>query len=933
MKVFILSFIVLFFSVLSNAQVTSISDLEIGFNIGGSCINGDVQRVKSSDSTNLKSGFGIGFTMDYYFLKEKAIGLALRGRYLHAKTRGQAVQPLYNIANYSNFQLAYPSQAFIYPNYEQRYHEGSLELLFTANKLRENTGIVLYGMAGLGYHSSKTNTDLYNSLGIAHNYAGIDSNWTNTEIATESALLLDQNYESNAANNNSKIVNWNPTFGFGIGYDFGAISLMYEHKSSFLRNDFIDGIQGNNLLFNKDILHYNSAGIYFKLGYNNEMEFTYDDPIENTNTSTVKPSVSITRPITDPYYTANANLNVSAKTENVNGKSEVTVWINGVSKTNFTFSNGTIQIPTQLNIGKNIVKVKVQNSIGEDTDQTTIILEKIENQIILPTVNFTTPGQNPFETRGFEENLVAKTSGITARESISLLVNQVPFSAFEFNAQTQMVFLNAPLRAGRNEIKIMVYNNYGSAEDLQVINVTGPKPIVKITRPSSNNTTTASSSMEIIASVHNVDQRENLNIRVNGRIISSFTYLISQNKLSFSAPLVNGENLVEVQGSNIYGTDNDEVVIIRKNTQTACKEPEITFISPSRNITTQDASYSVKVKLEEVSNASQIVVKINGIRVNNFSFNSRTNEISWRTNLVEGSNSISIQAENDCDDTYAVVKITREVEEEEEEEETQDNSRRDSDDNSNTDEEDKLNDNRRRDGSSKEEETVEEVGDNRRKDAGGKTEEEVEEEVAVEDSRNRGPKTVNSNCTTPAITVERPYSNESYHNNNPFYYEAIIQNISGKADITFNVDGEPFDFFDYNVSTKKLSVTFPLNKGGSTIEIVARGNCGDEASNSHYITFLPDDGNPNMPRFGNVGPGNNSVVQSSTQLRAQLININYVNKIQLFVNGEAINDFQFDAQRQMLSANLTMRSGNNTVKIKAYNNNGIIVKELIYKRN
>ena len=114
---------------------------------------------------------------------------------------------------------------------------------------------------------------------------------------------------------------------------------------------------------------------------------------------------------------------------------------------------------------------------------------------------------------------------------------------------------------------------------------------------------------------------------------------------------------------------------------------------------------------------------------------------------------------------------------------------------------------------------------------------------------------------------------------------------------------------------------------------MARGNCGDEASNSHYITFLPDDGNPNMPRFGNVGPGNNSVVQSSTQLRAQLININDVNKIQLFVNGEAINDFQFDAQRQMLSANLTMRSGNNTVKIKAYNNNGIIVKELIYKRN
>ena len=34
---------------------------------------------------------------------------------------------------------------------------------------------------------------------------------------------------------------------------------------------------------------------------------------------------------------------------------------------------------------------------------------------------------------------------------------------------------------------------------------------------------------------------------------------------------------------------------------------------------------------------------------------------------MEGSNSISIQAENDCDDTYAVVKITREVEEEEEE--------------------------------------------------------------------------------------------------------------------------------------------------------------------------------------------------------------------------------------------------------------------------
>jgi hypothetical protein len=933
MKVFILSFIVLFLSISSNAQVTSISDLELGFNIGGSCINGDVQRVKSSDSTNLKSGFGIGLTMDYYFLKEKAIGLALRSRYLFAKTRGQAVQPLYNIENYSNFQLAYPLQAYIYPNFEQEYHEGSLELLLTANQLRKNTGIVIHGMAGLGYHSSITNTDLYNSLGIAHNYAGIDSNWTNTDIATEAALLLDQNYESYAANNKSKIVNWNPTLGFGIGYDFGPVSLMYEHKASFLRNDFIDGVQGSNLLFNRDILHYNAAGIYFKLGYNNEMEFTYDDPIENTNTSTVKPSVDITGPAVDPYRTSNPNLNVSAKTKHIKGKSEITVWINGVSKTNFSFSNGTIQIPTGLRLGENLVRVKVENNMGEDTDQMTLILEKSETQIILPKVNFTTPAQTPSETRSFEESLVAKASGIASRQNVNILVNQVPFSAFEFNEQTQMIFLIAPLRAGRNEIKVAVYNNFGSAEDTQIINVTGPKPIVKITSPSPNNAITTSSSMEVIASIHNVDQRENLNIRVNGRIISNFNYLISQNKLSFNAHLVNGENLVEIQGSNIYGTDKDVFIIIRKRTQTTCNGPEITFINPNRNITTQDGSYSLKAKIKEVSSTSQILVKINGRTINNFSFDSRTNGVSLKPSLVEGSNSISIQAENDCDDAYAVIKITRESEEE-----SDHNSRRETNDDSNSEEEENtLNDNRRRNGSTREEvieEFVEEeLDDNRRRNTGGFEEAEEEEEDVIEDSRNRGPNTENNNCTTPVITVERPYSNESYHNNNPFDYEAIIQNVSKKSDITFNVDGEPFDFFDYNISTKKLTVTFPLSKGGSTIEIIANGNCGDEVSNSHYVTFLPDDGNSSMPRLGNISPGNDATVQANVQIRAQLINIIDADKIQIFVNGEAVRDFQFQTQRQMVTANLAMRMGNNTIKIKAYNNNGIIVKEMTYKRD
>ena len=88
-----------------------------------------------------------------------------------------------------------------------------------------------------------------------------------------------------------------------------------------------------------------------------------------------------------------------------------------------------------------------------------------------------------------------------------------------------------------------------------------------------------------------------------------------------------------------------------------------------------------------------------------------------------------------------------------------------------------------------------------------------------------------------------------------------------------------------------------------------------------------------MPRFGNISPGNDATVQANVQIRAQLINIIDADKIQIFVNGEAVRDFQFQTQRQMVTANLAMRMGNNTIKIKAYNNNGIIVKEMTYKRD
>lgn len=940
MKAVVLLITSILISFLSFSQVTEIKDVELGFNIGSTCLSSDIQRVKSSDSTGLKSGFGIGFTADVYLLKEKPVGLAIRGRYLHGKARGQAINPVYNLSSYNTLSAAFPSQAYIYPNYQQRYHEGSLELLLTANKLRINTGFILYGMGGIGFYNSQTSTDLYNSLGDSHDYTGIDSNASNMQIAQATAALINQDYETFAANNASSIVDWNPTVGFGIGYDFGPISILYEHKTSFLRNDFIDGIQGDNLLFNRDILHYKSAGIYFKLGYNNELEFTYDDPIDNsTNEIKPKPSVEITRPSADPHRTSNANLSVAAHTENVSGKSEIYVWINNIATRNFNFISGNIMIPTKLNIGQNIVKVKVVNSSGESEDQVKIILEENENPILLPTVNFTTPQANPFETSNFEEKVVAKTEHISGRQNIALFINQVQFQAFEFDSETGMIFLNAPLKAGKNVIKVQVYNNYGSAEDVQIINVVGPMPMVKITKPDIQNRETTSSSIAVEARIENVDQRENLIIRVNGRIITSFSYLISQRKLNFNASLVNGENLIQVRGSNIFGEDQDEIIVIRKSEEKPCDQPEITFITPSSNTTTDKASFRVKVKVSNVNSKSNIRLEVNGQSINSFNYNTSSKELVATVSLNLGVNTIRVIANNDCGESYAIVKITRKQEEKQEEEkedekELDDRTQNNTEDKDTNDEKDTLGDSTKKDTDGKNTEDTgkeEQLKDATKNNTGGK---EGNYDTMVKDDKTKGGTTENNgNCKTPTIVVERPYDLDAYHDNNPYYFEATITNVSSKNDITFKVDGEEFDYFQYNSSTNKLIVSFPLGKNGSSIEIIAKGNCGDQVSHQQFMKFYPDNGNPNQPRFGNVSPVNNSTVSPQTQIRAQLINIVDEERIQVFVNGQSIESFSFDAARQTLTATVSLQSGQNIVKIKAYSDTGIIVREFTYNVN
>ncbi len=170
-------------------------------------------------------------------------------------------------------------------------------------------------------------------------------------------------------------------------------------------------------------------------------------------------------------------------------------------------------------------------------------------------------------------------------------------------------------------------------------------PVVTFTNPSVSGTNVSQPNFTIRADVKYVDARENITFKQNGIYNANFTYNATTDKLESNVVLNPGQNVFEITGTNIYGSDQKTTIVIyNRETQTP---PIVTFTNPAASPhTTTTQTFNLMATVLNVQQASQITMTVNGQAFPNFSFNPSNSGVTATLNLNLGTNIVTVTGTN-----------------------------------------------------------------------------------------------------------------------------------------------------------------------------------------------------------------------------------------------------------------------------------------------
>ncbi|RYM34246.1 hypothetical protein ERX46_09845 [Brumimicrobium glaciale] len=440
----------------------------------------------------------------------------------------------------------------------------------------------------------------------------------------------------------------------------------------------VNGVLTNNYAFNRlqnstthqvqfnAVLNLGSNTIRISASNNFGNDFDETQIIYRKKVESTPPTVQIVTPNVNPFTTNQASETVIANTNFITTKQQVEVRVNGVQTNNFTFYNGTkqVQLTAGLNVGTNTIRISVNNTFGNDFDETQIIYRK-KVESTPPTVLIITPNVNPFTTNQASETIVANTNFVTTKQQVGVLVNGVQTNNFTFYNGT--IQLTAGLNAGSNTIRISVNNPFGNDfDETQIIysnggTQTGKIPTVDILTPSVNPFTTTQISENIVAHVDNINSVQQIEVLINGVSTNSFILEAVTSNVLFSAGLNPGTNTVRVLATNNYGNAFDETIIIYRK-KADPKPPVVTFMSPSAGQKSVIlAEFKMIAQVENISSKNDVEVFFNGtvVNPNDYNFNTQLKTVNYLSNLKFGINTFIVKATNTDGNHQATGKIER----------------------------------------------------------------------------------------------------------------------------------------------------------------------------------------------------------------------------------------------------------------------------------
>ena len=302
------------------------------------------------------------------------------------------------------------------------------------------------------------------------------------------------------------------------------------------------------------------------------------------------------------------------------------------------------------------------SSTYNNTTNTNVNTQTNLNNSPKPIINVYTPITNPHTTTSNIQQVSGTIKYVTSYSGVSITVNGVPLSNFDFNPNNGSFGFNTNLNPGINNITITGTNSAGQDSETIQVNysasqftsqpiVTELPPKVIINYPS-NNYVSSLSNTNVNSVISNVSSSANIAISVNGVAISNFNFNSFSGALVFNAPLNVGNNSIIVSAFNTAGNDAKQVFVKYAPTSTQAITPKgepkpiVSFHNPSSTpYESSIRNFNVTAHVTNVTSASQLNVVCNGVQLSNFTFN-QYGFLNFNLNLNVGSNSIIITGTN-----------------------------------------------------------------------------------------------------------------------------------------------------------------------------------------------------------------------------------------------------------------------------------------------
>ena len=900
---------------------------------------------QTSDVCTDPGGWGAGLTLakNLYYRPGSPIAFDLRGRLLYTKTKGLDHYRYYgieknNALNGSNGLDYLTAPGFVFTNYRTDMGELALEGVFTLNRLRERTGIILAFYGGIGVDWYRPIIDQQDDFGQYDlSYLAIDTTLGRNAIRTELKNILDGRYETDADGFEGDFGKFGimPAAGIELGYQLSPrFFVSLGHKLTFSRTDLLDGQQWKNnnaATGNNDLHHYTSFDLKWvvKAGDKTKKpEITLREPSRSPYTSTRRdyvvraqvlhvhsgadinfifngrsvpfdfrddiltayvdlnrgrntavisasneagsdredillfyeepkyipptpnvppspapnpaqppaqntaPSVDITTPAASSVQSTTQTYNIRAKIRNAN-ENDVRLYINGRSSGNFNMKGEDLTATIQLERGTNNVRITAENIKGQDEDQVSIIYE-VQQQGNAPLVTITEPSVASSNTTESSALIRANVLNINQKSEIVFKLNGNTVTDFDFNTGTKVLTKTVQLVSGDNTIAISASNDYGNDNAAVVIKRIGqislPKPpTVNILEPA-NNSISNKNTTALVADVLMVTDKSQITVKVNGNIFNNFTYDKVSKKINGTVSLNPGSNTISVKATNSDGTD-DASTNVRYNAP-AATPPVVTITSPANNSVVTKPLTGLVAEVLQVTDKSQITVKVNGVVFSNFTYDPASHKVNGSINLITGANTISVKATNSDGSDEATVTV-----------------------------------------------------------------------------RYTPPAP-----PLPVITLTAP-ANNSNVTKLPLQVTATIENINSKADITFTVNGTNNTQFNFNATTKAFEASVNLQGGTNSIRIKAVNSAGSDEETLTLRYTVPAPPPEVVITTPATNPFNSS--QAQTAVRATVTNVSSQSNITVTVNAKPFTGFTYNSVTKVLDATISLAVGKNDVVIKA----------------